>query len=456
MGSPVTNQMGNLASELSALIANDTAVIGVIGLGYVGLPLAHALHQGGLPIIGFDVDEAKIECISRKENYLKHLGDEMIESLSQSERFAATTSFDRLGECDVIIICVPTPLGKHQEPDLSYITETAAQIGQSLRPGHMIILESTTYPRTTRDVLLPAMLAAAGDGAACLVPGDNLFVAFSPEREDPGRKDHSTSTIPKLVGGIDPASTQLASQVYKKGVAEVVEVESAEVAESAKLLENIFRAVNIAMVNEMKVVLQRMDIDVWEVVRAAATKPFGFMPFYPGPGLGGHCIPIDPFYLTWKAKEFGCATRFIELAGEVNTSMPTYVIDRVAWALNEHGKAVRGSRVLVLGLAYKPDVDDTRESPSFALIQLLESRGAVVEYSDPHIAETLRVRKHDLKLTSVALTPESIASFDVVLVSTNHAAFDYALIAKHAKLIVDTRDAMRDFHDELGERIVLA
>jgi UDP-N-acetyl-D-glucosamine dehydrogenase len=444
------------AVVLERRIESNAATIGVIGLGYVGLPLAHALHKGGLPIIGFDVDERKIDCIDRKENYLKHLGDEMVVSLSDSDSFSATTSFERLGECDVIMICVPTPLGSHQEPDLSYITDTARHIGKTLRPGQLVILESTTYPRTTRDVMLPAMLAAAGDAAEGLIPGDNLFVAFSPEREDPGRKDHSTSTIPKLVGGIDEISTQLASQVYRKGVTHVVEVESAEVAESAKLLENIFRAVNIAMVNEMKVVLERMDIDIWQVVRAAATKPFGFMPFYPGPGLGGHCIPIDPFYLTWKAKEVGCTTRFIELAGQVNTAMPEYVIDRLAWALNEHSKSVKGSRVLVLGLAYKPDVNDTRESPSFKLIELLEDRGAIVEYSDPHIAETPRVRKHDLKMTSVELTPESIASFDVVLVSTNHKAFDYALIAQHAQLIVDTRDAMRPYHQELGDRIVLA
>ncbi len=449
-------QADSAAGVLERRIESNIATIGVIGLGYVGLPLAHTLHRGGLPVIGFDVDERKIDCIDRKENYLKHLGDDMVVSLSESDSFAATTSFERLGECDVIIICVPTPLGSHQEPDLSYITDTAVHIGRSLRPGQLVILESTTYPRTTRDVMLPAMLAAAGDAAAGLIPGDNLFVAFSPEREDPGRKDHSTSTIPKLVGGIDEISTQLASQVYRKGVAHVVEVESAEVAESAKLLENIFRAVNIAMVNEMKVVLERMDIDIWEVVRAAATKPFGFMPFYPGPGLGGHCIPIDPFYLTWKAKEVGCTTRFIELAGQVNTSMPEYVIDRLAWALNEHSKSVKGSRVLVLGLAYKPDVNDTRESPSFKLIELLEERGAIVEYSDPHIAETPRVRKHDLKMTSVELTSESIASFDVVLISTNHKAFDYALIAQHAQLIVDTRDAMRPYHQELGDRIVLA
>ena len=446
----------NMAEQLAAKIENGTAVVGIVGLGYVGLPLAHALHRGGMPVVGFDVDQRKIDAIGARENYLKHLGDEMVEDLASSERFSATTDFGRLGECDVILIAVPTPLGAHQEPDLSYITITAEHIGRSLRPGQLVVLESTTYPRTTRDEMLPVMMKHAPESAKGLEVGRDLFVAFSPEREDPGRKDHSTSTIPKLVGGLEEHSTRLAAMVYRKGIADVVEVSSAEVAESAKLLENIFRAVNIALVNEMKTVLQRMDIDIWEVVRAASTKPFGFMPFYPGPGLGGHCIPIDPFYLTWKAKEVGCNTRFIELAGEVNTAMPHYVVDRVAWALNEHGKPVKGSRILVMGLSYKPDVDDTRESPSFELIQLLEERGADVEYSDPHIPITPRVRRHDLKMTSVDLTAENLATFDCVLVSTNHAAFDYETVAKHAKLVVDTRDAMRAHHDEMGDRIVLA
>ena len=446
----------SIATELAHKIETNAARIGVIGLGYVGLPLAHALHRGGLPVIGFDVDQGKIDAIAENRNYLKHLGDSMVRDLSGSDRFEATTSFERLGECDVILIAVPTPLGRHNEPDLSYITITAEHIGRSLRPGQLVVLESTTYPRTTRDEMLPVMMANAPESAKTLEVGKDLFVAFSPEREDPGRKDHSTSTIPKLVGGLEPESTRLASMVYRKGISEVVEVATAEIAESAKLLENIFRAVNIAMVNEMKIVLDRMDIDIWEVVRAASTKPFGFMPFFPGPGLGGHCIPIDPFYLTWKAKEVGCATKFIELAGQVNTSMPEYVIDRLASALNDHSKPVKGSKVLVMGLAYKPDVDDTRESPSFELIKILEDRGAQVEYSDPHIAETQRVRRHDFKMKSVELTPESIAAFDCILISTNHAAFDYALVAEHAKLVVDTRDAMRDHHDLMGDRLVLA
>ena len=448
--------VSNVLTDLVSKIENNSAMVGVIGLGYVGLPLAHALHRGGMPVIGFDVDQSKIDAIAAKENYLRHLGDEMVVDLSESDRFEATTDFSKLGDCDVIIIAVPTPLGKHQEPDLSYITDTAERIGRTLRAGQLVILESTTYPRTTRDEMLPVMMANAPESAKNLVVGEDLFVAFSPEREDPGRKDHSTSTIPKLVGGLEANSTTLAAAVYRKGIAEVVEVRSAEIAESAKLLENIFRAVNIALVNEMKTVLTEMDIDIWEVVRAASTKPFGFMPFFPGPGLGGHCIPIDPFYLTWKAKEVGCATRFIELAGQVNTAMPQYVIDRCAAALNEHSKSVKGSKILVLGLAYKPDVDDTRESPSFELIKILEDRGALVEYSDPHIAEARRVRKHDLKMQSIDLTPENIRSFDCVLVATNHTAFDYATIAANAQLIVDTRDAMRAFHDDLGDRLVLA
>lgn len=440
---------------LKERIATNKAVIGVIGLGYVGLPLAHALHEGGLPILGFDIDPRKIEALDKGENYLKHLGAEMTTTLSKSDRFKATADFSRLGEADAILVCVPTPLGRHQEPDLSYVLNTAEMIGKTLRPGQLIVLESTTYPGTTRDDFMPAMIEAARH-AKHLRAGEDYFLAFSPEREDPGRKSHTTSTIPKLVGGIDPRSTELAADMYRKGVQHVVPVSSAEVAEAAKLLENIFRAVNIALVNEMKVVLTEMGVDVWEVIRAAATKPFGFMPFYPGPGLGGHCIPIDPFYLTWKAREVGKPTRFIELAGQINTHMPHYVIDRLTMALNTQSKPVQGSKALVLGLAYKPDVDDTRESPSFELIDLLRKLGAKVDYSDPHVDSTVPVRKHDLGMKSVKLTPETIASYDVILISTDHKDVDYGLIAKHAKLVVDTRDAMRPFEAQLGSRLVRA
>ena len=454
--SPSESHNSAAGVDLAAKIENNTVVIGVIGLGYVGLPLAHTLHQGGLSVVGFDVDSNKIDHINRNENYLSHLGDEMVRELSVSERFSATTSFDRLAECDVIIVCVPTPIGTHREPDLSYVTGTAECIGRSLRPGQLIILESTTYPQTTRQVMLPIILEHGNAGERGITSGENLFVAFSPEREDPGRKDYSTSSIPKLVGGLDPQSTRLAAAVYRKGVKEVIEVSSAEVAESAKLLENIFRAVNIALVNEMKMVLGKMDIDIWEVVKAASTKPFGFMPFYPGPGLGGHCIPIDPFYLTWKAKEVGCATRFIELAGEVNTQMPEYVVQRVAEALNRFGKSVMGSRALVLGLAYKPDIDDSRESPAFEIIERLEALGAAVDYSDPHIPIAPRVRRHNIDRKSMELNPAAVSAYDVVVIATAHSAFDYEMLAENSQLIVDTRDAMRPYQDMLGERLVQA
>ncbi|RLS60714.1 MAG: nucleotide sugar dehydrogenase, partial [Planctomycetota bacterium] len=385
-----------------------------------------------------------------------HLGNELVTDLQKSSRFEATSDFQRLGEADILIVCVPTPIGSHQEPDISYILQTAEAIGKTLRAGQLIVLESTTYPGTTRQDMMPAVFSASGARAETLQSGRDVFFAFSPEREDPGRKSHSTSSIPKLVGGVDAASTLLACAVYRKGITTVVPVETAEIAESAKLLENIFRAVNIAMVNEMKVVLSAMGIDIWEVIRAASTKPFGFMPFYPGPGLGGHCIPIDPFYLTWKAKETGHTTRFIELAGEINTAMPRYVIDRVADALNEQSKSVKGSRVLVLGPAYTADLDGVRESPSFELIELLQHRGAIVEYHDPHCPATWAGRKHDLQMTSVALTADAVRSFDCVLVATAHTAVDYALVAKHAALVIDTRDAMRPHSSVLGAKLVRA
>jgi UDP-N-acetyl-D-glucosamine dehydrogenase len=443
--------------SLKARLQSASALVGVIGLGYVGLPLAHALHHGGLRLLGFDVDASKIESIRQGRNYLKHFGDAMARDLGSSKRFAATNDFSRLGEPDVLIVCLPTPLGKHHEPDLSYLVSAGVQIGRTLRKGQLIVLESTTYPGTTRgefhDAILEGSRGAPGDG---LILGEDYFLAFSPEREDPGRKSHTTRTIPKLVGGLDGHSTELACKLYSYGVENVVPVRSAEIAEAAKLLENIFRCVNIAMVNELKVVLGAMGIDVWEVIEASSTKPFGFMPFFPGPGLGGHCIPIDPFYLTWKAKEVGHPTRFIELAGEINTRMPHYVIDRLTAAMNNRGRAVKGSRVLVLGLAYKPDIDDTRESPSFELIDLLRKLGAEVDYSDPHVPRTVPVRKHDLGMQSIEISAKSLAGYDAVVVSTNHSAFDYGLIARHARLIVDARNAMKSFAEELGDRLVKA
>lgn len=450
------SRFGSAAAELAEKITERTAVVGVIGLGYVGLPAAHALHQGGLAVIGFDVDRRKIEALEAGRSYLEHLGEQLVQDLHASERFQATMNMSRLGEADIILVCVPTPVGPHREPDLTYIEIAARSIGCTLRAGQLAILESTTYPGTTRNEFLGAIVAAAGDRARDLVCGRDFFLAFSPEREDPGNPTHTTRTIPKVVGGLDETATELAASVYAIGVETVVPVSSAEVAESCKLLENIFRAVNIALVNEMKVVLTEMGIDVWEVVRAASTKPFGFMPFYPGPGLGGHCIPIDPFYLSWKAREVGRPTRFIELAGEVNTAMPEYVVERTMLALNEQGKAVKGSRILVLGLSYKANIDDTRESPSFELIEKLRGLGAHVDYSDPHVPESVPVRKHDLGMKSVTLTPERVKSFDCVLISTAHKAFDFAMLAEHGKLVVDTRDAMRPFAGTMGGRLVRA
>lgn len=443
--------------RLTEMIESSAATVGIVGLGYVGLPLASAMHAGGFRVIGFDIDDSKIRLLAAGRNYLKHLGDEMTGELASSDRFEATTAFGRLAEPDVVIVCLPTPLGAHREPDLSYVIDAGARIGTTLRRDQLIVLESTTYPGTTRDEFLPAILeAAAQAGQGYLTCGVDFFVAYSPEREDPGRKSHSTRTIPKLVGGLDEVATDLAVRLYRRAVEQVIPVRSAEVAEAAKLLENIFRSVNIAMANEMKMILDPMGIDVWEVIAAASSKPFGFMPFYPGPGLGGHCIPIDPFYLTWKAKEVGRPTKFIELAGEINTSMPHYVMGKVVDALNRQSKPVRGSRVLVLGLAYKPNVDDIRESPSFELIELLRDQGAIVEYSDPHVAQTHPMRKRDLKMRSVDLSAASIASFDALLIATNHDAFDYALIAEHAALVVDTRNAMHRFGSKMGDRLVKA
>jgi UDP-N-acetyl-D-glucosamine dehydrogenase len=426
---------------LRELIETRQARVGVIGLGYVGLPLLATFHRAGFAVTGFDVDAEKIRKLRAGENYLKHLGEGMVRDMvaAGAGRFEVTTEFARLSDCDAIVVCVPTPLGKHLEPDLTYVERTGDEIAKVLRTGQLVVLESTTYPRTTREVLLPRF---ENRGMRC---GKDFFLAFSPEREDPGRTDHTTATIPKLVGGIDPASGELAALLYQQAFETVVPVSSAEVAEAAKLLENIYRAVNIALVNEMKVVLSAMGIDVWEVIEAAKTKPFGFQAFYPGPGLGGHCIPIDPFYLTWKAREVGQTTRFIELAGEINHAMPRYVLQRVTLALNDRQKAVKGAKALVLGLAYKPDIDDVRESPSFELIEMLRDLGAEVDYNDPHVPKTHHMRRYgDLGMASVPLSPATLASYDVVVVATHHKAYDWQMIADHARLVVDTRNALRN------------
>ena len=428
-------------------VRRRTLRVGVIGLGYVGLPLALLFEEAGFPVLGFDVDPKKTEALNRGESYIRHIGVERIRRAFSSEKVHATTDFERLNECDAIIVCVPTPLGDHREPDLQYIRMTAETVGQRLRRGQLVVLESTTYPGTTREELL---IRFEKTGLTC---GRDFFLAFSPEREDPGNEKFNTKTIPKVVGGIDPQSLSAAVALYASAVDTVVPVASAEIAESAKLLENIFRAVNIALVNELKVVFDRMGIDVWQVIEAAKTKPFGFMPFYPGPGLGGHCIPLDPFYLSWKAAEYGAWARFIELAGEINASMPQYVVDRTVEAVNQLGKSILGAKVLVLGLSYKPDIDDDRESPSFDLIELLQERGAVVAYCDPYVPAARRGRKHDLRLQSVPCTADEFAKYDAVLISTAHRQFKEPSLYERVKLVIDTRNIVpRD----MGVKIVRA
>jgi UDP-N-acetyl-D-glucosamine dehydrogenase len=430
--------------DLHSKLTDKSAIIAVIGLGYVGLPLLRAFFLAGYDVLGVDIDQRKIDALARGEDYIQHFGKGYVREMCASKKFAATSDFSQLARADAIIVCVPTPLGVHLEPDISYIEQTTAAIEKTLRPGQLVILESTTYPGTTREVMLPRFEAKTGPDGQKLKCGRDFFLAFSPEREDPGRKDFNTQSIPKLVGGIDAISGEIATALYRKAIAQVIPVSSAEVAEAAKLLENIYRAVNIALVNEMKMVLDAMGIDVWEVIKAASTKPFGFQAFYPGPGLGGHCIPIDPFYLTWKAREVNLPTRFIELAGEINHQMPEYVVRKTLLAMNDRGKAMKNSKILILGLAYKPDVDDVRESPSFELIEHLEQLGANVDYNDPHVPKTHKMRRHDLQMHSIELSPASLKNYDCVLVATHHAAYDWQMIADHAQLIVDTRNAMRD------------
>jgi UDP-N-acetyl-D-glucosamine dehydrogenase len=424
-----------LFRELMDRLEKRTARVAIIGLGYVGLPLADTFVSKGYAVIGFDVDPNKVEMLAAGKSYIGHIPSDRIAKLIAGGRFTPTSDPARLADADAIVICVPTPLTEYREPDLSYIVKTGETIAKHLRPGQLVVLESTTYPGTTNQLLRP-ILEAKG-----LAAGRDFFLAFSPEREDPGNPNYSTSTIPKVVGGVDAESGQLAVALYKPAVTGVVPVSSAEVAEACKILENTYRAVNIALVNELKVVFDAMGIDVWEVIAAAKTKPFGFQAFYPGPGLGGHCIPIDPFYLTWAARRYGVHTRFIELAGEVNTSMPRYVVQRVAEALNSAGKALNGSRICVLGVAYKKDVDDPRESPAFEIMEALQLRGAVVSYNDPHVPVLPAMRHHSIKLKSTPLTEVFVASQDCMLVVTEHRAFDFGWIAKHAQLIVDTRNA---------------
>ena len=423
-------------------VLDRDCLIGVIGLGYVGLPLISAFYNKKYKTLGFDVDASKIESLNRGQSYIKHISDEEVTNWRENGQFEATCDLSRLSEPDVLLICVPTPLSDSRDPDLTYVEQTTRAIAKVLRPGQLIVLESTTYPTTTRDVMLP-ILEESG-----LKVGEDFFLAYSPEREDPGNVDYTAAGIPKVVGGNDPVSLDLAVALYSQAIVKVIPVSSCEVAEACKILENTYRAVNIALVNELKILFDRMGIDVWEVINAAKTKPFGFQAFYPGPGLGGHCIPIDPFYLTWLARKQGLTTRFIELAGEVNSSMPEYVITRLAEFLNEQCKPIKGSKILLLGVAYKKDVDDPRESPSFILMEELLSRGADLSYNDPHIPTLPPMRHHDLPaMESVELTAEVLSSQDCVLIATDHSAYDYEFIARHSSMILDTRNATSSVTD---------
>ncbi len=416
-------------------IDNKEVIVGILGLGYVGLPLAREFASAGLKVIGFDIDRKKVKTLNSGRSIIKHVPHAQVKQMVSSNCFRATNNMAEIKKADAILVCVPTPLTENREPDMQFIVSSTETIAKYLRPGQLVVLESTTYPGTTREVMAPIL---EGSG---LKAGRDFHLAYSPEREDPGNKDFTTKTIPKVVGGLTKKCLDMACMLYQTAIVRTVPVSSLEAAEAAKILENIYRCVNIAMVNELKVVFDRMGIDVWEVINAASTKPFGFKAFYPGPGLGGHCIPIDPFYLTWKARQYGMPTRFIELAGEINTSMPHYVISKTMEALNEHRKSLKGSKVLVLGLAYKKDIDDLRESPSIELIELLRNKGAKVDYNDPYIPKTHKQRQHDLKMTSKKLSAKMLAGYDVVLISTDHSDYDYKWIVRNAKLIVDARNA---------------
>jgi UDP-N-acetyl-D-glucosamine dehydrogenase len=433
-------------TNLKSSIVNRKSTIGIIGLGYVGLPLAIRFSEEGFKTIGFDIDEEKANLLNDGKSYIKHIKEGDISAMANNG-FKATSDFSKIAKVDVIIICVPTPLGVHNEPDLSYIHGTLENIKPHLKENQLLILESTTYPGTTEEEIvpfveavknLPARRSGNEDGSR-FSSGENFFIGYSPEREDPGNKNYTTKTIPKVVSGVTENCLQLTKTLYDQIVDKTVPVSSPKAAEMTKILENIHRAVNIGLVNELKMVADKMDIDIYEIINAAATKPFGFTPYYPGPGLGGHCIPIDPFYLTWKAKKIGMKTRFIELAGELNAAMPHYVVEKVGEALNSIGKAINDSKILVLGLAYKKNVDDTRESPSLTIINILMKSGANVQYSDPNLPVTPKMRKYNFDLKSVELTKENINSFDIILLATDHDDFDYDLIEKEARLIVDTR-----------------
>lgn len=416
---------------------NKEAVIGIVGLGYVGLPLMLRYNSIGFKVLGIDINEKKVSDLNSGISDIEHIPNTSIAAAVKTG-FEATADFARASECDALILCVPTPLNKYREPDLSYVISTTNSLKVHLRPGQVVSLESTTYPGTTEEEILPRVEESG------LKVGQDIFVVYSPEREDPGNPDFETRTIPKVIGGHTPACLAVGTALYAPAIDQIVPVSSTKAAEMTKLLENIHRAVNIGLVNEMKIVADRMGIDIFEVIDAAATKPFGFTAYYPGPGLGGHCIPIDPFYLTWKAREYGLHTRFIELSGEVNKAMPEYVMNKLMDGLNDSGKAVKGSKVLVLGIAYKKNVDDMRESPSVEVMELIRAKGAEVAYSDPHVPVFPKMREHSFDLSSTAVTAETLAGFDAVVLTTNHDGFDYDLIKQHAKLIIDTRGVYRE------------
>ena len=435
----MTTTTNSVLAAYQARVAQGSALIGIIGLGYVGIPLALRFQEVGLRVLGFDIDLERVEALNKGETPIKHIAAADIQTMCDNG-FEATDDFARIPEVDAIIICVPTPLSRHREPDLTFIVDTMHAVAPHLRAGQLLSLESTTWPGTTTEVLRP-FVAERG-----LIVGENFFLVYSPEREDPGNPDFTTRTIPKVVGGETSNCLAAGEALYARVIDRVVPVSSTQAAELTKLLENIHRSVNIGLANEMKLIADRMGIDIYEVIDAAATKPFGFTAYYPGPGLGGHCIPIDPFYLTWKAREYGLSTHFIELAGEINRDMPEWVVGKVGDALNDREKSLKGSRILALGIAYKRDVDDMRESPSVFVMEHLRDRGAIVGYSDPNVPEFPKMREHHFDLASVELTPKSIAEFDAVVLLTDHSDFDYGMILNHAQLIVDTRGKYREAH----------
>ena len=431
-----------MATQLIGLLEDRRAVVGVLGMGYVGQPLALRYAELGYKVIGFDIDAEKVGDLNAGRSHIEHISDADIRR-ANAAGLECTTDFSRAAEADALILCVPTPLNKYREPDLSYVINTTESIVPYLRAGQVVSLESTTYPGTTEEELLPRVTAGG------LTVGQDIFLVYSPEREDPGNAHFTTHTIPKVVGGHTPVCLEVGKALYRKAIDQIVPVSSTKVAELTKLLENIHRAVNIGLVNEMKIVADRMGIDIFEVIDAAATKPFGFTAYYPGPGLGGHCIPIDPFYLTWKAREYGLHTRFIELSGEVNRAMPEYVVGKVTKALNDRFKSLKGSRLLVLGIAYKKNVDDMRESPAVEVMELLRAAGAEVAYSDPHVPVFPKMREHHFDLASVALTPQAVASYDAVVLTTDHAKFDYEMVRTHAQVIIDSRGVYRTAADNI-------